>query len=333
MFDAVCSHIASARSIYIAFHLSPDGDALGSGLGLALALDSLGKTCTVACIDPPPPYLQFLPGSERLVTRRPAGEDLIIVVDTGDASRLGDLYDPVAFSGRPLVNIDHHVSNSRFGTVNIIDPAAASVGEMVFALTRALGVPLTRNLATCLLTAMVTDTLGFRTPSTTARTLAIAAALTEADAPLSEIVQHAFDSRPLSVTRVWGEVLSTFSMQDGVAWASIPLSVFRRFGAKEDEVKGLVSMLRGTEGVIVSVLLMETPGGKVKAEFRSRGEVNVAAVAIALGGGGHRAASGCTIVAPLAEAERRALAEVRRQMDEYYGRHSQPVEAATPDIA
>jgi phosphoesterase RecJ-like protein len=155
----------------------------------------------------------------------------------------------------------------------------------------------------------------------------------EVGAPLTEIVQQSFESRPLPVARVWGAVLSTFSVQDGIAWASIPRHVLEQYGVKEDEVKGLVNMLRGTEGVLVSALLMVAPDDRIKVEFRSDGKVDVASIAAALGGGGHRAASGCTLAGPLETAEKRVLHEIRRQMDEQHGRHSQPLEATRADIA
>jgi phosphoesterase RecJ-like protein len=312
--DSVVSVLQSASTVYVATHAAPDGDAIGSALGLAWILRSAGKQCTVACSDPAPPSLRFLPGSEAIESRRPEAEDVLVVVDAGDLSRLGDLYVAEAFKGRPLIDIDHHLSNTRFGTLNIIDPQAAAVGEMIYNLAAALNVTLNPVIATCLLTAIVTDTIGFRTSSTTAQTLRVAAALVDAGAPLYEIVQQSFDNRPLPVLRIWGKVLSSFQISDGIAWASVSQDMLKAEGVKEEEIKGLVSLMRGTQGVLVSALLMETPEGDVKVEFRSDGKVNVADIATVLGGGGHRAASGCTLPGPLVEAERRALDEVRRHL-------------------
>lgn len=314
MIDSVCPILQRAHTIYIATHISPDGDAIGSALGLALALGVLGKRCTVACADPAPASVSFLPGSKMIVPQSPTTQDVIVVVDTGDTGRLGSLYTPQAFSRRTVINIDHHITNARFGTINIIDPQSAAVGEMIYLLVQALGVPLNSMIATCLLTAMVTDTIGFRTSSTTPRTLHAAAALMEAGAPLSDIVRQSFESRPLPVLRVWGSVLSSFQIRDGIAWAAVPIPVLQQFGVKENEIKGLVNVMRGTQGAIVAALLMESSDGNVKVEFRSNGHVNVADVAIALGGGGHRAASGCTLPGPLADAEQRTLAEIRKHI-------------------
>jgi len=310
--DSVCPLLQPAHTVYIATHISPDGDAIGSSLGLALALGALGKRCTVACADPAPAPVSFLPGAKMIVAQPPANQDVIMVLDTGDTSRLGSVYTPQAFSNRPVINIDHHLSNTRFGTVNIIDAQAAAVGEMIHGLVEAMGVPLNSMIATCLLTAIITDTIGFRTTSTTPHVLRTAATLMEAGASLTDIVQQSFESRPLPVLRVWGEVLSKFHTRNGVAWATISRDLLQQHGVKDDEIKGLVNILRGTQGVVVSALLMESADGNVKVEFRSNGHVNVAAIAIALGGGGHRAASGCTISAPLAEVEQRVLAEISK---------------------
>jgi phosphoesterase RecJ-like protein len=306
--------LRNARSIYIATHISPDGDAIGSAVGLAWVLQAIGKTCTVVCADPVPPSLRFIPGAETVSAQPPTDQDLIVIVDTGDVARLGRVYTAETFAQRPIINIDHHLTNAAFGTLNVIDPQAAAVGEMIFTLAQALGVAINPTIATCLLAAIVTDTIGFRTSSTTPQTLHVASVLVQAGAPLSEIVQQSFESRPLPVLRVWGHVLSTFTVHSGLAWASLPNAVLRHHGAKEDDVKGLVNVLRGTEGVLVSTLLMESADGRIKVEFRSNGKVNVADIAATLGGGGHKAASGCTLPGPLAEAERRVLAEVRKRL-------------------
>jgi len=312
--QSVVSLVRKAHSIYIATHIGPDGDVIGSALGLFWALTALGKICTVACADPIPASLAFLPGSEGIVSVPPSGQDLIIVVDTADLDRLGSLYNESAFNSVPVINLDHHITNVNFGSTNIVTPQAAAVGEMVYDLLLRLDVPVDKRIATCLLTAIVTDTIGFRTTSTTPHTLRLAATLTEAGAPLSYIVEQAFESRPLPVLRLWGQVLSSFQINDGVAWASIPNHTLLRYDLKEDEVTGLVNFLRGTQGAQVAVLLMESTNGTIKVEFRSNGKVNVANVAATLGGGGHPAAAGCTMAGPLAEAERRALAEVRRHV-------------------
>jgi len=308
------SLIRNANSIYLATHVGPDGDAIGSLLGLYWALVALGKPCTAACADPVPSSLAFLPGSTAIVNYPPTGQDLIIVLDTADTERLGALYSESRYRSVPVVNLDHHITNVRFGTVNAIRPKAAAVGEIVFDLVRRLKVPFDERIATCLLTAIVTDTIGFRTTSTLPRTLRLAATLMEAGASLANIVQQSVENRPLAVLRLWGHVLSDFQMTDGVAWASIPNHVLQQFGLREEEVKGLVNFLRGTEGAAVAVLLMENSNGTVKVEFRSDGEVNVAAVATALGGGGHPAASGCTMKGKLDQVEQRVLAEVRRHL-------------------
>lgn len=314
VFESVTPILHSARSIYIATHASPDGDAVGSSLGLMWALRAMGKQAIVACADGAPPSVSFLPGSQSLLSQPPTTQDVIVVLDAGDTGRLGSLYSPQAFANRPLINIDHHLTNTRFGTVNVVDPHFAAVGEMMYSLVEELGVSFDQTIASCLLAAMVTDTIGFRTSSTRPATLRAAAVLMEAGASLTDIVQQSFESRPLPVLRIWGWVLSRFTVKDGVAWASIPRRVMQEHTVKEEEIKGLVNVMRGTRGVSVSALLMESGNGQVKIEFRSNGKVNVADIAAALGGGGHKAASGCVVSGSLAEAEQRVLDEVRKNM-------------------
>lgn len=319
MLQPVVPILRDAQSVYMATHISPDGDAIGSSLGLAWALRALGKSCTVACADAVPAALAFLPGSEQMTNARPVdGQDIdvILVLDTGDLERLGSLHDKKAFACCRVVNIDHHLTNTRFGDVNIVDPQAAAVGEMIFDLIQMLGVALDTNMATCLLTALVTDTIGYRTPSTTPRTLTVAAALMEAGASLSDIVRQAFESRPLPVLRVWGHVLSTFTVEDGIAWACLSQQELKELAVRDDEVKGLVNVMRGTQDVVAAALMLEGVDGKIKVEFRSSGEVNVAEIAIALGGGGHRAAAGCLLPGPMSSARQRVLDTIRGHMPE-----------------
>lgn len=311
----IVNYLLTAQRLLLITHVVPDGDALGSTLGLAWGLRQLGKTVTLACAGPINSGLQFLPGVEAFLPHAPVDHfDQIVVLDSGDLSRIGDVYQPALFQSAPVINIDHHVTNTRFGDENWVDDTASSVSEMIHDLLPGLGVHLDARIATCLLTGLVTDTLGFRTSSTSPRTLRAAADLMAAGAPLYDIVEAVFGRKSLNLVRLWGRILSTFHNEAGVVWAVVPETVFQEYGVSEDDVKGLASFLRGTDGTEVAILIMEAGGGKVKVEFRSAGRVDVSAVAASLGGGGHRVASGCTLIGSLAEAEARSLAAVRQAM-------------------
>jgi bifunctional oligoribonuclease and PAP phosphatase NrnA len=311
--SSVKESILSATRILVVSHVNPDGDALGSLLGLGWALRRLGKDRVLACPTAPlPASLVFLPGSDEVVSSPLGPFDLVIVLDSSAPDRMAAIQAPAILGGARLLNIDHHITNVMYGAVNWVEPAAASTAEMVFGLVGALGVAMDAQIALCLLTGIVTDTLGFRTSSTTSNTLRIAAGLMDAGASLPDVVDEAYNAKPIGVARLWGEALRHLHTERGLAWTAVTRAMMDEYGAPEDEVKGLVSFLRGTSGTDIAVLFVENGNGAVKVEFRSSRRADVSGVATTLGGGGHRQASGCTIPGPLAAAEARVLPHVRQ---------------------
>ncbi len=295
--------------------MSPDGDAIGSLAGVGLALRRLGKTVTMACPTAPlPASLTFIPGASDVVSAVSGPFDLTIVLDCSDTDRLEKLASPSLLAGRPLANIDHHFTNTRFGTINWVDSNAAATAELALALVQSLGVSLDQEIATALLTGITTDTLGFRTSSTTARTLRSAADLMDAGASLPDIVEQVYNAKPLGVARIWGDALHNLQSENGLVWTSVTREMLQRHHTDPDEVKGLVSFLRGTQGTHIAVLFIENGEHRIKVEFRGSRQANVADLAAKLGGGGHKAASGCTLPGPLASAQQRVLNEARRAL-------------------
>ncbi len=307
---AIQQLLASARRALVATHIMPDGDAIASALGLAWALRRKGLEARLACEDPVPAELRFLPGSADFAPRTRTDEDVIIAVDCGDLSRLGKVYQAEAFAGVPLVNIDHHGTNPHFGTVNWVE-TRSSTAELVLELVRFLGIPLDLPIATCLLTGILTDTRGFRTASTTAETLHAAMTLVAAGAPLAQIADAVFNRRPLEALRLWGTALTTARHEDGILWVPISREMLRALGATDAAVSGLANFLSTFDHTLVYVVLHELADGQVDVNLRSRPEVNVAAVAQALGGGGHPQAAGCLLPGPLERAEELVLGALR----------------------
>ncbi len=288
-------------------HVNPDGDAVGSLLGMGWILDSLGKKTTLALQDAVPVEYCTLPGADRIVGPEAVTDvyDLIICLDASSQDRMGKVYrsehKPI-----PLLVIDHHVTNTRFGSVNWVAPECAATCQMLVELTDALAIPLHGELAQCLLAGLVTDTLCFRTSNTTPAVLESAMRLMQGGANLNDITEKMLDRRPYSVLRLWGMVLNNVQMEDGVIWVSISQAQFAASGGDNREDGSLSSMLIRTVDAKISASFIEKidESGQptVECSFRARRGYDISTVALALGGGGHPAAGGCTLSGTLSDA-------------------------------
>lgn len=314
--------IRAARTLVLACHVNPDGDALGSMLGLALALAPLGKSLTVLSQDGVPDILRFLPHSDIVQqTTDMAAFDLAVVLDSGDLSRVGDKVQPLIGRARRVIDIDHHVLAGAFGDVRVLDSKAASTSEIVYALIHAMDLPLTPEIATCLFTGVITDTGSFRFQNVTPNTFRVAADLLEAGAPPAHVSENVFENRTFAATRLLGQALSSLSQTpDGrLVWASIRAQDFAAVGATDEDTEGTVNYVRGVRGAEAGVLFREmAPVGdappKIRISLRSREGLNVATVAQRFGGGGHRMAAGCTLTGSLTEAEATVIAALQAEL-------------------
>jgi bifunctional oligoribonuclease and PAP phosphatase NrnA len=306
--------LRQARRVLLTFHSSPDGDALGSALGFAELAAALGVSSTVVSRDPAPASLSFLPGTDKVEIRTElptdflAGFDLTVVLECPDLDRQG--FDNLATL--PILNIDHHLANTAYGTVNYVDDEAPAVGEMVLRMADASSVPVTATMATCLYTALVTDTGDFRYSNSTPRAFAAAHRLVQCGARPHEIAEALWSQTPARVVRLVGAVLSTLELgaNGRIAVVTCDSAMLAATGAGREDTEGIINYPRSIAGVEVAVLLKSFSDGETRASLRSRGAVDVQEIAASFGGGGHRAASGCTIKAPLAEARRQLLAIV-----------------------
>jgi phosphoesterase RecJ-like protein len=298
----------------------PDGDAIGSLLGLGWALHRLGKEHTLACADPVPDSFAYLPGSKAIVAHPEGNYDLVIGLDCSDLKRLGDAYDQDSLRGVPIINIDHHVTNVGFGSVNWVDPSSAATAQMVLTLIEHLEVPLDPAMATCLLNGIVTDTRGFRTPSTTPAAMEAAIRLMTAGASLSEITEQVFNRRPLAVVCLWGRALSAIQLDGRIIWTEISQAMKYECGLGSDSDDGLASFLTSACEVDVGIVFTEKDDGTIDVSMRSMPGIDISNVAIRLGGGGHPQAAGCNLNSSLASARERVLAELRRSLLEQTAR-------------
>ncbi len=295
--------IAGARRVLCPFHINADPDAVGSALGMCHLLTAIGKEVIVYASDGAvPPTTLFLPGSD-MIRRYEGGAlpeaDLILALDSSDPGRLGALHanNAARFAAGPVVVIDHHITNSRFGTdgLNFVEPKAAATAEMVYLLARAWGLPLSAAAATCLLTGVYGDTLSLQTGSTTPRTLRVVADLLAAGADLTATVNHLYRARPYSTVKLWGAVLSRAAWVGSVLWSEVTPEMMAEAGADDSESGGVINWLNGTTGARVTVLLHRGKD-EWRAGLRTLIEgVNVAEIAARFGGGGHAKAAGCRI--------------------------------------
>jgi phosphoesterase RecJ-like protein len=319
--EAVVRFIRDARKVMVITHVSPDGDAIGSLLGLGWALRWLGKEYTLACADPVPRRFTYLPGSEAIVTGpepvlSPAevGEyDLVISLDCADLDRLGTAYDE-SLAGLPLINVDHHMTNTHFGIVNWVDTGVASAAEMVLDLAESLGVPLDSDIALCLLNGIVTDTRGFRIPNTPPRTMRAVLKLMEAGAQLPKVTDHVFNQRPFSDVCLWAKALSGLQLDGRIIWSQITRTMRQECAFSENGDAGLVNFLGTVDEADVAIVFIEKDDGRIKVEMRSVPGVDVSAVALNLGGGGHPQAAGCTLDGNLNEVRDKVLTAVKETL-------------------
>jgi len=296
-------------------HVHPDGDVLGTLLGLGLALSAAGASVTFAGPHPIPEVLAFLPGSDRWQVWKtaPGSFDIIVMTDCPNPDRSEGLLEGARGPRSRVFNIDHHPDNRRYGSIDWIDPSAAATGEMIFDLVVALGLTLTPAIALNLFTAVHTDTGSFRYSNTTPRTFRIAAELTAAGADPALVSDRLYQQRGRDSLVQLGTVLRRVQVSDDgqVAWLSVPRDLVPR---ELIESEDLVSYPRSIGGVKVAVLLREEAPGTVKVSLRAKGEVSVNTIAHRFGGGGHENAAGCTLSGTLEEAAATLLQAVREAL-------------------
>ncbi|MCA1593429.1 MAG: bifunctional oligoribonuclease/PAP phosphatase NrnA, partial [Acidobacteria bacterium] len=303
MLSQVVEMIESKRRFAITSHIRPDGDSLGSSLGLYWLLKALDKEPEVIMRDPVPRAYQKLPGAE-LVRVTPGVDrpyDAVFVIECSDITRPGLLELDAQF----VVNIDHHSTTALFGTINWIDSTASAVGEMIFNLCKAIGVRVTREIAECVYTALVTDTGSFHYSNTTERTFKVASELVRAGVKPAKISQAVFSNYPWSKIELMSEVLSTIRRDPSgrVAWLRQTMEMQERANASDQDADGFVNYPLSCGDVEAVAFLKESAPGVYRVSLRSKGDVNVARIAEKFGGGGHRNASGCTLEGNWDEAE------------------------------
>ncbi len=302
--------IAGKHHILVISHVNPDGDAIGSVVGLGLALEQQGHQTTWLVPTPVPAFVARLPGADRVQSYSHDQHlsptiDLVILVDTGDVQRIARIWQEqqTYLLARPMLVIDHHVTNSGEGLCNLVDPSTSSTCELIYGLLHAWELEFTPVLATALLFGIMTDTQSFRTSNTTPSALRAAADLLEHHADREAIVRDVYHNTPFTYGKLLALALGAMHRSGDIVWTYVSQEMQRNAGADDEAASEVTDYLAGLGEFKASALFKERRDGTVKVSFRSNPPVDVAAVAVQWGGGGHRQAAGCTIMLPYSQAE------------------------------
>ena len=306
---AILEVLGKGERFLVCSHSRPDGDAVGSMLAMGMLLRQMGKHADLVTADSIPAVYRDLPGADgiRLALRVRGAYDAVILLECDSLDRAKILGLEPYFH----INIDHHTSGKNYGRLNWILPEAASVGELVFRLVKAAGATITPEMAVCLYTTVLTDTGGFCYGGTKASTFEVARELAEAGADPIQVARKIYYSTPVAKLKLLGAALSTLHVEDGLAWLWVTNADVERTAAAEEDHEGIVDHAVGVAGVQAAVYLRELPEGRIRLSLRSKGSLDVAAIAERLGGGGHEKAAGLTLEGPLEQAREEILAVLR----------------------
>ena len=308
--------LRSAQRVLCTMHRGPDGDALGSALALACALRDAGRDVTVYNPDELPYNFRFLAGASSVVRTLPADArfDVTVVTDAGAFDRLGPDVPPPERRG-VLLNLDHHITTEPFGDVNYVDPHAASVGVMAYKILRALGLTVSAQCAECIYASILADTGCFRYSSTDPECLRIAAELLEAGVDPWEMTVRVYEQQPLARMKLLADVLKTLEMHGRLATITITNEMMSKTGTADDLTDGFINYARSINGVEVAAAFRQPLDGSAwRVSFRSRGRVDVSAIAQKFGGGGHHNAAGCSIEGDEGSVRARISEEIERAL-------------------
>jgi bifunctional oligoribonuclease and PAP phosphatase NrnA len=292
----VAGELRRRSAFVMVSHVKPDGDTLGAGLALGIALKRLGKRVQYFQQDAVPRNLRFLPDANAVSRSIPAdlpADTLYVFCDMSDFTRAGQYLPKIDRAN--MLDIDHHLGNTHFGAFNYVLPNECSTGTTVMHLLRELGVPIDRDIALCILTTIMTDTGGFRHSNTTPEVLELSAELMRAGADMELVNEQIFANKRVGATRLLGRIIGEMRFEhDGrYCYSFVDDAMLAETGADEEDIEDMVNVLRGQEGVEVAALF-KAIGGEIRVSLRSSGRVNVQAAAARLGGGGHFRASGLT---------------------------------------
>jgi phosphoesterase RecJ-like protein len=307
--------IRTRQRFVISSHSRPDGDSIGSQLAAAYALRALGKQVTVINADPaPPPLLQFPGVPDIMIGDRADGDfDAAIIMECGDLARTG-----VAGLERFFViNIDHHPGNTAYGQLNWFDASAAACAELVFDLVRALQVPLTRDIATHIYLAILTDTGSFHFSSISPRTFDICRELLEAGVDPVQVARDVYDSNNMGRLKLFGAVLSAMQIDPTgrIAIVYLDNEMARKAGGTYDDTEGIINLPLTVKEIQAVVFFKKSEDNQYRVSMRSKGDIDIGSIAKEFGGGGHKNAAGCTVTGPINALQKTFIEKIEEAID------------------
>jgi bifunctional oligoribonuclease and PAP phosphatase NrnA len=304
--------LEKARNVVVASHVRPDGDAVGSLLGLGLTLKDAGKSVQMVLADGVPSSFKHLEGSE-LILKKPEGEhDTFITVDCADLKRVGKVFESF---GQPDINIDHHITNEKFGKLNLIEAEQVATAAILTNHLREWGYEITKPIAAALLTGIVTDTLGFRTSNTNPSALRLCADLMETGADMPDLYMRSLVRKSFPAAKYWGAGLSSLEHKNGVVWATLTLADRKRSGYGGNDDADLINLISAIDGNKVGMIFVQQSDNHVKISWRAlEPGIDVSQVAKHFNGGGHAAAAGADIPGAISEIQPLVLEKTREML-------------------
>ncbi len=304
--------VERADRILIISHTRPDGDAVGSLIGLGLIVEELGKEVNLVLADGVPKVFHHLPSYDRVFRQAAGVYDLIVVVDCSDIDRIGKVLDDY---GEPDVNIDHHPTNTRFAGLNLVQDDAVATAEIIYDLAVTLSLPLNQSIAEVLLTGLLTDSLGFRTSNTSPKALRIAAEFQELGADLPFLYRKAMVEKSLEAVKYWGLGLSKINLEDRLVWTSLSLEDRKKADYTGRDDADLINLLASIKETDISLVFVEQTNGTVKVSWRARPGFDVSKTALEFGGGGHKPAAGAEIKGALERVQEEVIKATRQALN------------------
>ena len=309
---AIKERLRAAKKIVVVSHVRPDGDAIGSLLGMGLALQNAGKSVQMVLVDGVPSSFRHLEGSE-LIVKEPNGEhDTFITVDCADFKRVGKVFENF---GQPDVNVDHHKTNEKFGKLNLIEAEEVATAAILTNHLPEWGFPITKSIAAALLTGIITDTLGFRTSNTTPESLRQCATLMETGVDMPDLYMRSLVRKSYPAARYWGAGLSSMDQKDGIVWGTLTLEDRKKSGYSGNDDADLINLISAIDGNKVGMIFVQQSDSHIKISWRAlEPGIDVSQVAKHFKGGGHAAAAGADIPGELDEIKSLVLKTTREML-------------------